>query len=308
MQKTLGNQRNSGDNRGASFEAGRGGVEAPNAALTTDAGEGIDMADSDSTTGRAPAFQFYPKDFLSDERVRLMSLAERGAYITLICQCWSEGTIPADVAKMAKVIGTPEAPFRKLWPAIATCFKPATNDATRLVHPRLERELKKQRAFRRRQADNGRKGGRPPHVGKPNPNPSLSTRANQSPSSDLVLSGSESGSQTHVSERVRAFPPREKGPSEVSDDIAERAGRFCERYAELYAKHRKGARYLGKPTLDFQEALQLVATWPDARLDQIATVFLTTDHEFAEKGSRTMAQFRSLASWCDSRLVEAGIA
>lgn len=117
------------------------------------------------------------------------------------------------------------------------------------------------------------------------------------------------------SQTVQAFQkvstvrqPRVLTPSEVSDEIAERAGRFCERYADLYAKHRKGARYLGKPTLDFQEALQLVATWDDQRLDKIATVFLTTDHEFAEKGSRTMAQFRAMASWCDSRLIEAGVA
>lgn len=267
----------------------------------------VDDAVPDSS--RAPAFQFYPKDFLADERVRLMSLAERGAYITLICHCWSEGTIPADVATLARVIGTPETALRKLWPAVAPCFRPAAHDAGRLVHPRLEREIKKQRAFRRKQAENGRKGGRPHNPNKPNPNPSLSPRANQSPSSDLVLSESGSVFQTHVNERVRVFPPpRDKSPSEVSDDVAERAGRFCERYADLYAELRKGARYLGKPSLDFQEALQLVGTWDDRRLEQIARLFLTTDHDFAEKGSRTMAQFRSMASWCDSKLVEAGIA
>ena len=101
---------------------------------------------------------------------------------------------------------------------------------------------------------------------------------------------------------------RDLSPSEVSDDTAERAGRFCERYAELYAQCRKGARYVGRPALDFQEALTLVGTWSDARLEQLARAFLTTDHEFAEKGSRTMAQFRAMASWCDSQLIEAGIA
>lgn len=102
--------------------------------------------------------------------------------------------------------------------------------------------------------------------------------------------------------------PRDPSPSEVSNEVAERAGRFCERYADLYVKHRKGARYVAKPALDFQEALQLCQVWPDDRLDKLAQVFLTTDHDFAERGSRTMAQFRSMASWCDSRLVEAGIA
>lgn len=94
-----------------------------------------------------------------------------------------------------------------------------------------------------------------------------------------------------------------------ADSVEMRAGRFCrEIYPVLYAKHRKGARYVSRPTLDFQEALELCRVWDDERLAKIAAVFLTTDHEFAEKGSRTMAQFRSMASWCDSRLVEAGIA
>lgn len=103
-------------------------------------------------------------------------------------------------------------------------------------------------------------------------------------------------------------PPAKASGSSEHDELGERAGRFLERYAELYATHRKGARYLGKPALDFQEALQLCRTWDDARLEKLAIVFLTTDHDFAEKGSRTVAQFRSMASWCDGRLAEAGIA
>jgi hypothetical protein len=51
-----------------------------------------------------------------------------------------------------------------------------------------------------------------------------------------------------------------------------------------------------------------VPVWDDERLVKIATVFLTTDHDFAEKGRRTMAQFRSMASWCDGKIAEAGIA
>lgn len=100
---------------------------------------------------------------------------------------------------------------------------------------------------------------------------------------------------------------RDPSPSEVPDEVAERAGRFAqETYPALYRKYRNGAFYLGKPTLDFQEALKLCQVWDDERLQKIATVFLTTDHEFAEKGSRSMAQFRSMASWCDSRLREQG--
>lgn len=96
-------------------------------------------------------------------------------------------------------------------------------------------------------------------------------------------------------------------PSDASEDQRARAARFCERYAELYAQHRKGARYHNKPTLDFVEALGIVATWDDARLDQLVEAFLTTDEPFCRNGAGTIAQFRSRASWCDSKLREAGL-
>lgn len=93
------------------------------------------------------------------------------------------------------------------------------------------------------------------------------------------------------------------------DELGERAGRFVnEVYPALYAKYRRGARYVSKPALDFQEAMELCRVWDDARLEKIAIVFLTTDHQFAESGSRTMAQLRALASWCDGKIAEAGIA
>lgn len=103
--------------------------------------------------------------------------------------------------------------------------------------------------------------------------------------------------------------PQPVDSASPSDELAERAGTFVrETYPRLYAECRKGARYVSKPNLDYLEAVELCRVWDDARLEKIARVFLTTDHEFAEKGSRTMAQFRAMASWCDSRLVEAGIA
>lgn len=156
MQNFLGKDAVSRDNGGASREAGHVGAETPDVALTTDAGEGIDMATADSTPGKAPAFQFYPKDFLTDEHVALMSLQERGAYITLICYCWQQGSLPAEHEHLARFCGTPLAVFRRLWPSIAPCFRPHPSQGDRLVHPRLEKERKKQRDFRRLQSEKGR--------------------------------------------------------------------------------------------------------------------------------------------------------
>ncbi len=87
-------------------------------------------------------------------------------------------------------------------------------------------------------------------------------------------------------------------------ELAERAGRFCERYAELYAIHRRGARYLPKPMRDYVVACQLCAVWDNARLEQLAMVFLLCEEPFAQSGSRTIGQFAAMASWADDRLRE----
>ena len=43
---------------------------------------------------KSPAFQFYPKDWLTDPDVVCMNFAQKGAYITLLCYCWLEGQLP----------------------------------------------------------------------------------------------------------------------------------------------------------------------------------------------------------------------
>ena len=40
--------------------------------------------------GRPPAFQFYPNDWLSSPTILLMTPAQEGAYIRLLCYCWSD--------------------------------------------------------------------------------------------------------------------------------------------------------------------------------------------------------------------------
>jgi HNH endonuclease len=87
------------------------------------------------------------------------------------------------------------------------------------------------------------------------------------------------------------------------DVIAERAGSLIRRYAELYVKHRHGAklRLIGN-ALEFQEACSLVALWDDARLDKLAVIVLETDDEFISKTDRSFKIFSLKATWADDRL------
>jgi uncharacterized protein YdaU (DUF1376 family) len=102
---------------------------------------------------RSPAFQFYPRDFLTDSHVIAMALPERGAYITLLCLAWMEGSLPVDHAALAKLCSVPIKAFERLWPALRPCF---TVVEGRLVQPRIERERCKQAAYREAQAAAGK--------------------------------------------------------------------------------------------------------------------------------------------------------
>jgi uncharacterized protein YdaU (DUF1376 family) len=105
-------------------------------------------------TDKAPAFQFYPKDFLSDEDQAVMSCEQAGAYIRLICHAWNEGSIPDDAMKCARLAGSEPKRFQAhVWPSVRVCFM-ATEDG-RLVHGRLEKEREKQQIFSDRQRVKG---------------------------------------------------------------------------------------------------------------------------------------------------------
>lgn len=104
----------------------------------------------------SPAFQFYPKDFLCDEEQELMSLAEAGAYIRLLCRCWLKGSLPEDVGELATLCGATKGQMQKFWPAISKCFKQRPDG--RWIHGRLDDERKKQAEYRKKQKDNADRG------------------------------------------------------------------------------------------------------------------------------------------------------
>lgn len=254
---------------------------------------------------KVPAFQFYPKDFLSDERVQMMSYTERGLYITLLCSCWLEGSLPADPGALAKLLKVPVSRFRKLWQGpLGKCFRPG--DDGRLGHKRLDVERRKQEDWRTTNHEKGVRGAAA-RWGKRQPIAEASSEHSQS-INQVMLGDASSVSdlrsaspEEKVSVRGAVSPPRAKDPF-VDREVTARAGRFCERYAEFFPKHRKGARYVPNPVRDYAAAVELCAVWDDERLDKLAVCFLTTDHKFAAEGSRTISQFKAIASWVDGEL------
>src|SRR5262245_11799506 len=98
---------------------------------------------------------------------------------------------------------------------------------------------------------------------------------------------------------------REEKSEEYSEyELMERAGRLREElYPQWYAKWRNGARLrLVANSLEYQDALSLVQTWDDARLEKLARIVLTTDEAFISGTDRSFKIFALKASWADDRL------
>ena len=103
---------------------------------------------------KPPAFQFYPKDWLSDADVICMTFAQKGAYITLLCYCWLEGQLPNNDDYIRKLLGNVPK-WKSLWSGIKHKFEV---EGDFLVQPRLEYERMKQEEYRKKKSVAGKKG------------------------------------------------------------------------------------------------------------------------------------------------------
>jgi len=106
---------------------------------------------------KSPAFQFYAADYLADENVQLMTLEEEGAYIRALAYCWREGSIPSDPEKLSRLLKNCS---NQASTVVRNCFNQCSNDGSRLVHPRLEIEREKQRIWKEKSSEAGKRSGK----------------------------------------------------------------------------------------------------------------------------------------------------
>lgn len=110
---------------------------------------------------RAPAFQFYPKDWL-DFRVQRMSFAAQAAYLKLLCFMWSDSPNQCSIIDnndlLAQAMGTTVDQWLSFRKEIQREFDPILEEKNgRLVSARLRLEAVKQRKYREAQAEKGKK-------------------------------------------------------------------------------------------------------------------------------------------------------
>ncbi len=94
----------------------------------------------------------------------------------------------------------------------------------------------------------------------------------------------------------------DSSPKEEKDSDEMRAGRLVENYGEWFRQRRHGARHRVRPHLDYQDALTLVRTWDDERLEKLAAIVLTTDDAWISGTDRSFKIFAMKATWADERL------
>lgn len=83
-----------------------------------------------------------------------MSLEARGLYITMLCEQWDGGALPADAAELARLVGIDVATVHRLWSEVSPCFE--RTDAG-LLNARLEDVRANQEAKAKRLSESGRR-------------------------------------------------------------------------------------------------------------------------------------------------------
>src|SRR5690348_14855054 len=108
--------------------------------------------------GKSPAFQFYPDAWLSSTSVSLMTPAEEGAYIRLLCHAWQSEDcgLPDDdeaLAELSRLRGS----WAKSSKRIRSKFESVGG---RLFNNRLIEERQKQLEWRGKSSQGGKKSCR----------------------------------------------------------------------------------------------------------------------------------------------------
>lgn len=58
-------------------------------------------------TKAVPYFPLYAANFIASRPYKLMTLQQRGLWISIYMECWVNGSLPADLHEMAKLLGFP---------------------------------------------------------------------------------------------------------------------------------------------------------------------------------------------------------
>lgn len=108
---------------------------------------------------RSPAFQFYPKDWLSSKRVRMMSRADRGSFIDMLAYCWDSEDCALTIDELAFASGLGDH-FVVEGGKLAEMFIPHPTIDGKFTNARLLAERKKQDDWKEKCSKGGKRAAK----------------------------------------------------------------------------------------------------------------------------------------------------
>lgn len=103
---------------------------------------------------KSPAYQWYPKDYDTDEAVKLMTYEQEGIYRRLLDHQALHGSLPSDLRQIAMLV--PKVALKRflsLWPGMSMKF---TAENGRMVNRKLERVKANTAHYKAQQSAAGR--------------------------------------------------------------------------------------------------------------------------------------------------------
>ena len=105
-----------------------------------------------------PYFPLYAANIIASRPYRLMSLGEKGLWISITMECWVNGGVSADFGEMSKMLGVTEAEVRNFFSKYLTVF------FEKVSGQYISRELEEYRASyentRKLKSEGGKKGAK----------------------------------------------------------------------------------------------------------------------------------------------------
>jgi len=105
---------------------------------------------------KSPAFQFYVKDFLTDDKVVVMNMEARGVYITLLSFCWNNNGLTNNQEELKEMCGNP-VNWEKIWGKVGRCFYVK---GEKLFNKRLDKEATKQKDWKEKSSKGGKESAK----------------------------------------------------------------------------------------------------------------------------------------------------
>jgi hypothetical protein len=103
-----------------------------------------------------PWFRVFAANLISDHNFRVMRLSERGLLLTMLCECWVNEAVPADLEEMSRFLGLGNGEVLQAFtPQVGSFFEASEKGR---LSPFLEAQRKEFFLRRLKQIEGGKKG------------------------------------------------------------------------------------------------------------------------------------------------------